>query len=463
MNNRKSIIVVVLVSLLAGYLFYTLFEYYEEQIDSGWGQEALRNPFLAVQRFSEQKGAYIESADSHLKLSELNRFDTLFLAQSGQVLSDDKLDELLDWVERGGHLVVAAQKAIDWENDRLFEFFEISTLETTFEDDSIDDDFFKELIHEDEEEISPPSNAGSEVDAEAEEKNKTERQAEKRDIGKTLRKLNEEIIKQGALAKAEKEQQSYREKVAVYEKSVPDDELTLLSFNGVSESLTVRINPAIALSHPSMDDESWAANYQLNYARGSDYGIHFMQLGMGAGVVTVLSGSDLFQSDIVARFDHAYFWRLLIGDGAIGLLYGTNMPSLWFMLTTYMPEFIYVFSVFFVFWTWFSLRRFGPLREEIITVRRSASEHISASAGYLWRGGWQVTLLKPVRDDIAQQAERKLSGFAHADDTQKASMLAQVSDVPQATVVSALKSGTKHNEESFYKTVQILQRIRESL
>lgn len=460
MSNRKSIILVVLVLLLAGYLFFMLFEYYEEQIDRGWGREALRNPFLAVQLLSEQQGAYIESADSHLKLSELNRFDTLFLAQSGQVLSDEKMTELLSWVERGGHLLVAAQKTIDWENDRLFGYFEISTTETAFENNIFDDDFFKEMTQEGDE-ISPASEASSDADDEGE--HDAKQQTKKRDIGDALRKLNEEIIRQGEQAKAEEKQQSYREQVAVYEKAVPTDELTLLNFDGVPDSLRVRINPAIALSHPALEDENWAADYQFNYARGSDYGIHFMQLGVGSGVVTVLSGSELFHSDNAARFDHAYFWRLLTGDGAIALLYGANMPSLWLMLTTYMPEFIYVFSAFVVLWIWFSLRRFGPIREQVITVRRSAAEHISASAGYLWRGGWQMALLKPVREDIVHQAERKLAGFDHADDLQKASILARVCDIPEATIVSALDGDIKHNEDSFYKTVQILQRIRESL
>jgi len=147
----------------------------------------------------------------------------------------------------------------------------------------------------------------------------------------------------------------------------------------------------------------------------------------------------------------------------MAILYGTDMPSLGFMLRVFMPEVLIAFSTFMVMWIWFSMRRFGPVREKIIRIRRSSAEHIAASAGYMWRGNWQTELLLPVREDIRQQAEKRVSGYDVAADSKRLKMLSELSGHTEDTVKAAMTSSDKLNEDNFQKTVRTLQRIRDSL
>jgi len=447
MNNRVSILLSGLLAVLIGYLIYTFFEYYDEERDLGWGRNAQKNPFLAIGKFSETYGVTVESVDSILKIASLDSYDTLFITQSGQVLSENRMQELLGWVNAGGHLIVAAQRPSGEERDRLFEYFDIKLHTTDFKRSVFDNDIFDE----------------AEDDELTEEEKKNREVENKKKFIDQLREFNENLKKQGLLGESE-EDKSPQENTLEYEKTVDAELLTKLTFEDVPGELRIEFNPEIAISHPAFDEEDWdEEKYQPTYWRGENNGTHFLQLNSGDGLVTVISDSEIFRSENIANFEHAYLWYILTGGATAAIVYGSNMPSLWYMLVVFMPELLLALGVFICAWIWFNIRRFGPIREENIQVRRSSAEHIQASAGYMWRGGWQGSLLAPVREEIQQQAEKLIAGYDSAEQNERVNLLSLACKLDSSAVSAAMESNEDLNEESFYQTVRILQKIRESL
>ncbi len=442
MTSRKQLIVSVLVIGLLLILFFTLYEYYEEEVDFGWGPEANRNPYLAAQLFQEQKGVTVKTADSFVKLDSLDNYETLFIAGSGQIISDKRLAVLLDWVDSGGHLIVAAQGSSEKASDRLFDYLEMEVYDTDFEKSFFEGEFFDEH------------------DKNSDEEEESKEQADNdQSLSEILDQANEELE-----AEAAAEALSEEERVAAYEKNIETKALSYLRFEAVEGELRTHIYPRLALRHPAFSDDYWEHdNYRPTYWAGSHYGVHFLQLEHGNGLVSVLADADVFTSRVIIYFEHAYLWDVLVGGDKLAILYGVQMPSLWFMLRSYMPETLIAFALFIVAWIWHKRMRFGPVEQQVVTVRRSSAEHIAASAAYTWRGSWQKRLLQPVRDEIQHLAEKRLNGYDLADDNEKLSLLARAADVTESSVKKAMASNELVNEDNFYRTVRLLQRIRESL
>ncbi|WP_045859218.1 DUF4350 domain-containing protein [Teredinibacter purpureus] len=457
MTNRLSVIFSVLLLLTFSYVCYLFVEYYEESDDLGWRKEALRNPYLALEIFSQEIGTEVLGVDSYLKLEPLEAYDTLLLASSGQIVSDKRLTEVLNWIDSGGHLIVAAECGT---NDRLCDYFDVVTEETEYESSVFEDDFFDEFSNL-ESDANSEGEPGEGIDeARALEEKKARRK--KRFID-GLRNYNEKLKDEGLLASSE-EEVPYREQVLAYELSIAKEQLSSLVFGSVEGALRVEFDPALALSHPALTDDYWdKSQYDAIYSGGSEYGVHFMQLEKGAGLVTLMSDTLQFRSENIDKFDHAYLWQVLSGGEKAAIVYGSNMPSLGFMLWVFMPEMLIAFGVFVGLWIWYQVRRFGPVTVNNVRERRSSSEHISASAGFLWRGDWQADLLNPIRVDIRRQADKNLAGYESADENQRLEMLANESGLERSLVQDAMTLDDKFNEDSFYKIVRILQRIRECL
>ncbi|SMF24370.1 protein of unknown function [Alteromonadaceae bacterium Bs31] len=466
MSNRTAIFLSVLLAALLGGLFFALYEYYEEEQDTGWSKEALRNPFLAAQIYNEQQGYSVVAEDSYLKLESLDEFQTILVASSGQIISDKRLDEIIAWVDRGGHLIVAAQKPTEKESDRLFEYLDIEVFDTEFTKNIFDEDYIEEELFADEESKAQEAIESTKAEA-AEEPGQSPGSQEKPDTKQLsdLEKSNRALAKQGIFPAGTKNGiKTEQEEVADYESSVPQSELTVLSFDGVDGDLRIMFDLDLSLSHPAFEDDYWEDDtITPTYWRGSDYGTHFLQLQHGDGLISVLAGSKPFESRQIIYFEHAFLWQVLASSDNVAILYGVKMPSLWFMLRLYMPEVLIAFFFFVIAWIWHKRLRFGPVGEQIVTVRRSSAEHIAASAAYTWRGEWQQQLLQPVRDAIKQEAEKKVAAYEQADDKTRLALLAQTAGVSVSHVEKAMHSKEKQNEDTFYQTVRLLQRIRESL
>ncbi|MBI3562561.1 MAG: DUF4350 domain-containing protein [Gammaproteobacteria bacterium] len=107
---------VVAVAVSIGYFFYSNFEKVSEEINTGCQEEARNNPLLAAQRFFEANGL---SVSSHEGLTELAPTTATMIIPSDRIEMGLKdAERYLQWVQNGGHLVVAAGHEIFFKAPR---------------------------------------------------------------------------------------------------------------------------------------------------------------------------------------------------------------------------------------------------------------------------------------------------------------------------------------------------------
>src|SRR4051812_33038473 len=71
--------------------------------------EALRNPYLAAERFAVRMGVPAQHLRSLPELDRLNSSGVLLLPNRRQALDPRRIRTLVSWVEGGGHLVAEAE------------------------------------------------------------------------------------------------------------------------------------------------------------------------------------------------------------------------------------------------------------------------------------------------------------------------------------------------------------------
>lgn len=118
MSIRSRVIICLLSGLLVclGYFVFSQLERYTRYKDSAMNIDALLNPWLAAQRFLEK-----QSIPSHRGfnlfpiLEKLEPEDILVLNNSGPILNDALEKRLMEWMNKGGHLVMNATREWDAE------------------------------------------------------------------------------------------------------------------------------------------------------------------------------------------------------------------------------------------------------------------------------------------------------------------------------------------------------------
>lgn len=88
-------------------------EHYERVPTTRWegpGKAALRDPYLALERYLERMGRPLQRVGNALSLDALPPGGALLLDRARRIhLNPRRADQVLDWVARGGYLIVAAE------------------------------------------------------------------------------------------------------------------------------------------------------------------------------------------------------------------------------------------------------------------------------------------------------------------------------------------------------------------
>ena len=432
MSKRLIILFSILIAGLLIYVIANAWEYYNEEQDLGWSREAKQNPFLAAQLYLEKQDKHVDSFSSYNKLDSLTDIDTLFVSNSSHILSDKRLTSLVRWIEDGGHLIIAARHSHDLSEDRILRYFDISKLYNSKEDF--------------ESKPKPEDEKTDELDQE--------------ELTNKLQELTDKLSEKKA------DDIPAEQRIHNYEQGISADHLTTLSFNNVDEDIRVHFNYHSYLDHPYFYEEDDHVNtlYSPFYWSGDEYGVHFIQFEVGSGLLSVLSDADVLSSKNIDKFDHAFFWDILVSQSQnTHILYGVDMPSFWTILKKYSPEILIAFSIWLFLWIWFKIRRFGVIRNTNATIRRSMAEHIFSGSLFLWRNHCQLTLLNSVRNDISRKAERVITQYASSNSDTKMILLSKASKLDLALVADSMASSNTLSENNFLQTVQTLQQIRKSL
>ena len=95
--------------LLAALAFVYFGEWVEVTRNGGYSADATRNRHLAAEQFLAEFGVVVRASDGLQVVDELPPTnETLLVASSRRGLSERRVDSLLDWVRRGGRLILFA-------------------------------------------------------------------------------------------------------------------------------------------------------------------------------------------------------------------------------------------------------------------------------------------------------------------------------------------------------------------
>jgi len=100
--------------IFISYWFYNNFKIVSESVEIGYEGEARDNPLLAAERLLERMGTPVKSVEFLPDVeNELDTQDTLILYGSflnEEALSEEQIQQLIYWIEEGGHLILASEK-----------------------------------------------------------------------------------------------------------------------------------------------------------------------------------------------------------------------------------------------------------------------------------------------------------------------------------------------------------------
>ena len=118
MNIRKILLHVLVGLLVVGGVGLYFAEWVEVENDAGFSKEAVRNPYLAAEKFLAQRGVESQTVNSAKLFQQLPPVDeVLIFSSSRQGMPEKKIQELISWVEAGGMLVIRARNYWDEDED----------------------------------------------------------------------------------------------------------------------------------------------------------------------------------------------------------------------------------------------------------------------------------------------------------------------------------------------------------
>lgn len=117
-------------------------------------------------------------------------------------------------------------------------------------------------------------------------------------------------------------------------------------------------------------------------------GYGLLQYEVGEGLVTVLADNTFLTNRRIGDDDHALALALLVGlepAGKVWLVHDVVMPSLLDLAWQNAAHAVVALLAAALLWLWKLGTRLGPLLPPAQLPRRDISEHLAASATYLWR------------------------------------------------------------------------------
>ena len=396
---------------LVGWGFYWSIEFYEETEESGWSIDALRNPYLAAQKFMMKAGIEVTDVDSLNRLDELSGLGTLFFSDANQVQTPRQLAQVMDWLGQGGNVIYTADQVSDDDDMLLREF-------------SVEVDW-------------------REFDTEDEDKDKP--------LSETLRDYNRQI-----------EAGKSREEIA---QSLGAEEivLTRVEFADDIGDVEVAFDDARILLHPYISDtESVIEPRPISWSY-SEYGVHMMQFEVGNGLLTIISDPGIWTSYQIDQYDHAYLlWLLSSDEGNFAILRSVLRDSIWALTRQNASEVLIAAGLLILIWIWRTGYRFGRLVPRNLPYSRALGEHFSSVSHYLWHRRQGQYLVEPLRTRVLRRASLTLGEFGQADQARQFELIAQRCDLNPEAIARAFTSAD-FSESSFVQTVRLLKHIEQSL
>jgi len=446
--SRIAIIWTLLVLAGASALFLFFFERHTEEVDHGFGPEARRNPFLAAERFLDRLHIPHRRADNISVVSGLDTGDALFLASSSQVYNRQRLRELLDWIEAGGHAIVIAHRGDgDNEQDLLLETLE---LEVTSGDLDL---YFNRQVRE----------VFGEEASDLQDKTASEMMREHNRKLAEKRRARESGNAKDAAASQEDEATG-----ADQPRRNPDIDperlINLTSESGASYALY--FNPSRVFTHEMMgqstdaDVEGGPLHWVPFQKAPTESPLVYYERGRGR--LTLMTDGGLWRNERIGEFDHAYFLAHLVGERALVMITQPRFDTLGTLIQRYALELLVAALLALVAWIANRSRRFGPMAPPAASARRSLLEHIRACGHFYWHHDKGQRLLEQARRPLLVKlsGNRQLSGERQQ---QIANAMAEKTGLAARDIFDTLWGHAPRTQDDFTARLRSIQIIEAAL
>ncbi|MDP5241307.1 DUF4350 domain-containing protein [Uliginosibacterium sp. 31-16] len=359
MSKTRLIISAAALILLGlfGWYLYDHLEWHDTTRRTGYTKEALRNNYHAGMLLLNRLGYPAERSEDLARLDTLAPQSTLLLSGDESFADPALRQRLLDWVKRGGHLVLPITP--DDKGSEVLKALQIDV---------------QGRLENGRERFAQQSNSAAPPRRE-QDLDRRDLEIEGHDVSVSLRNA---AVFDAALSMDRPGEWSVQADGAFKD----DDSLG-----------DTRVFQPLQAS--AEDDESESV---MLYAR----------FKWGNGFVTVGSFAP-FTNDALDKADHAsLFVRLLsLPDGKrpVLMLFAPNYPDLLEWLLEHAPEAITGLALLILAGLWRAAPRFGPLQPEPEPVRPGLREHLAASGYFLLKQRSYEALIAPLREDVLRQLE----------------------------------------------------------
>lgn len=420
-NNTFTLTIVTISLLLIGGLlwwFLNNFEQYQHEDYVGYSGKAARDPFYAAEIFLKKYGTEVTSVNT---IQELNKMpdtqDILLIPTKRYDIGKQRLDDIMQWVKSGGHLIALARYGSKKEKgprDLLFEQLGV-TSQRDYENDEFFATFLQNLKQSQEENQEKP--AGSEKPVN---KKKSAQPLEAPD--------------------------SHREPLIVKGNDDVEDKKVLFA-------------QSRWMDFENRDELLWIVK--------GKQGAQLLEYRIGRGRVTLLSDIYFMLNKSIGKFDHASFLYYLVHvddkPHKIWLIKYGDSPSLFALIFEKSSLVIYTLLAFVLIWLWYASRRFGPIVSGTSTIRRSMREHIESTGHYQWRHHNRGELLASVHKALHDELVHSRPLWAKLPPEELAEKLAKLAKLDKQRVYKAITTRTVERELDFTALLETLSILRKTL
>lgn len=336
--------------------FLQNFEKQEITSRSGMSFEARRNPLLAAEKFLTVLGKKAKSLKGTELFSNLpDTGDAILVRRMPAMLSQTVHNNLLTWVERGGHLLLVPSSyesghpgAVNLMEQMDVEFYdEDETEKAVAQDETADKDSYLSTPHE---------------------------------------KVIDIIVENVPL------------KIAV-------TGYRLLHDLNSSASFTINGSYQVVPTRKDGDDQQ---KYPITEM---EHGAWLLQYKFGRGRISFLSEITPFANSNISKHDHASLLEWLVQDAEkVWFLYSSQAKPLPALIWENLPRFCIAVLVLFVLTIWRMQKRTGSFRLPEDDSHPNIMLHINAIGTYSWRNDKLTSILKENRQMVITQMTKRYLG-----------------------------------------------------
>ncbi|GAB2198734.1 DUF4350 domain-containing protein [Sessilibacter sp. MAH4] len=418
--------IIVCIAVLVTAFFFVFMESYTETKELGWSEKARINRFLAAQQFLEKNNATVEQANSLQQIENLADSDTIIINRYADVVSEQQKEKLLNWLSGGGHLVIALNDTDDQSlgNDLLSDLG-FSVYYETYDYDSTDN--------------TEPDDIDTQNTLESE-----------------LEKIesDEAVVIAGDVDTSD-------------QNSTKEEYITKLNFEGIPDELSINFPTLAIIDHEYFyADEGNYDDYKPFYWAGDKYGVRFIQMYVGDGLITVVSSTEIWSNNYLSADDNAYLLAVMtLNSSKVTFLLGSNFASLSTLMWKFSYELIISITFIVLLWLIHLGKRFTPPVTVNNHQRRSLIEHIKAVGNFHWKKKQPLLLVASLREEILRYTSFQRIGPSHSLNKSKSKQditnwLSKTCNIDPQFVYKAIYQNEISSEAEFIEIIRTLQIVK---